>query len=44
MVVTELKAWVFLTASLMLLLLIRGLAALGLFTRPRGVGAKDAAS
>ena len=35
MIVTELKAWVFFIASLTLLLLICGLAALGLFTRPR---------
>jgi len=35
MVATELKTWGFLTASLLLFLLICGLAALGLFTRPR---------
>jgi len=35
MVAAELRAWVFLTASLMLLPVIWGLAALGLFTRPR---------
>ena len=34
MVAPELKAWAFLIASLMLLLLICGVAAVGLFTRP----------
>ncbi len=44
MVVNEVNAWVFLIASLMLLLLICGLAALGLFTRDRGVEGKIRAS
>ena len=35
MVVTEVKALVFLTASLTLLLLICGLTVVGLLTRPR---------
>ena len=35
MVVTEVKAWIFLLASLALLLLICGLAVVGLLTRPR---------
>jgi hypothetical protein len=35
MVVTELKAWVLLIASLLLLLIICALAALGSFTRPQ---------
>ena len=38
MVLNELKAWVFLIGNLLLLLLICGLAALGLSTRPQRWG------